>query len=89
MTPRAVLWTLACFALLALPFLVLLGGERPDGRGFWWDFSMGLGFGALALLALQFALTARLRWISHPFGIDVLYLFHRVLSWGAVALVLG
>lgn len=92
--PRTVrLWGSALVALamlaVAAPFVVLLTGTRPPGQGFLWDFSMGLGFGALALAALQFALTGRLRWLTHPFGADIVYYFHRYLSWGAVALMLA
>jgi predicted ferric reductase len=86
---RATIWTIVAVLLLVLPYGVLLSGELPGGRGFWWDLSMGLGFGALAMLGLQFALTARFRRITHPFGIDALYLFHRVMAIGAVAVVLG
>ncbi|MBQ2261610.1 MAG: ferredoxin reductase family protein [Loktanella sp.] len=74
---------------VVVPFAILSTGERPPSGGLIWDFSMGLGFGALALLALQFAMTGRLRWITHPFGADIVYLAHRYLSWGAVLLVLG
>ena len=74
---------------LALPFAVLLTGARPSSIGFAWDFSVGLGFGALAMTAMQFALTGRLRWITHPFGADIVYLFHRYLSWAAVVLMLA
>ncbi len=84
----ASLIALAMFAL-ALPFIVLLTGERPPAREFLWAFSMGLGFGALALAALQFALTGRLRWLTHPFGADIVYLCHRYLSWAALALMLA
>ncbi|MCC5978108.1 MAG: ferric reductase-like transmembrane domain-containing protein [Salinarimonas sp.] len=87
------LWAGGLIALailaLALPFIVLLTGERPPAAEFLWAFSMGLGFGALALAAMQFALTGRLRWLTHPFGADIVYLCHRYLSWGALALMLG
>ncbi len=75
--------------LLVLPFAVLMTGARPPSQGFAWDFSVGLGFGALALAALQFALTGRLRWLTHPFGADIVYLAHRYLSWAALALMLA
>ena len=92
--PATVLvWGTALIALgliaIALPFAILVIGDRPRGRSVLWDFAMGLGFGALALAALQFALTGRLRWLSHPFGLDIVYYFHRLLSWGMVALMLG
>jgi predicted ferric reductase len=87
------LWASALIALavlsLALPFIVLLTGERPPRTEFLWAFSMGLGFGALALAAMQFALTGRLRWLTHPFGADIVYLCHRYLSWAALALMLA
>lgn len=74
---------------VALPFVVLLRGDHPPSGGPIWDFSMGLGFGALGLIALQFVLTGRLRWVTHPFGADIVYLTHRYLSWGALVLMLS
>ena len=76
-------------AALALPYVVLMWGERPASIGFAWDFSVGLGFGAMALVVVQFALTGRLRWLTHPFGADIVYLFHRYLSWVALILMLA
>ncbi len=49
-------------------------------------------FGALAgfvLLALQFVLAARLRWIERPFGFDILIRFHRHMAILALALVVA
>lgn len=89
MSPRVVVWIIAAFAAIAVPFLVLMSGERVQGRDFLWDFSKGLGFGALATAGMQFALTARFRRLTHPFGADVVYLFHRYLALGAVAMMLG
>lgn len=86
-THAGAILTLGALAV-ALPFVVLLRGERPPSGGLIWDFSMGLGFGALGLIALQFVLTGRLRWVTHPFGADIVYLAHRYLSWGALALML-
>lgn len=83
-------WVAAGFAVVALPFVVLLTtGETPLGSGFLWDFSKGLGFAALALIGLQFVLTARFRRLTLPFGIDIVYLFHRYLALGALAIALG
>jgi predicted ferric reductase len=50
---------------------------------------MGLGFAALALMAGQFLLTARFRRATSPFGIDVVYQFHRWLAVGGLTLVLA
>lgn len=89
MKTRAVLWVLLAFSVIALPFIILTFGERASGSGFLWDFSKGLGFGALAVIGLQFVLTARFRSLTHPFGIDIIYLFHRYLALGALALILA
>lgn len=75
--------------VLALPFIVLMAGKRPPSISFAWGFSVGLGFGAMALAVMQFALTGRLRWLTHPFGADIVYLFHRYLSWAALMLMLA
>ncbi len=74
---------------VAAPFVIIRLTDPAGSVGFTWDFSMGLGFGALGLTALQFILTGRLRWVTHPFGADIVYVAHRYLSWGAVALMLG
>jgi predicted ferric reductase len=89
MKKRAAGWILIAFVVLALPFAVLLSGERVQGRNLLWDFCMGLGFGALALSGMQFALTARFRPLTHPFGADIVYVFHRFLAIGTVLVMLG
>jgi predicted ferric reductase len=41
------------------------------------------------MMGLQFGLTARFRFVTHPWGEDVIYHFHRQISLVAVALVLA
>jgi predicted ferric reductase len=43
---------------------------------------------AVAVLSMQFVLSARLRWIERPFGLDRIMLFHRCMAIFAVALLL-
>jgi predicted ferric reductase len=86
---RGVAWVLAYILVVSFPLLLLLLGPVPQGGGRWWDFSMALGFAGLAMLGVQFALTARLRHATAPFGMDIIYLFHRWSAVGAVGLVLG
>nr|WP_231134963.1 ferric reductase-like transmembrane domain-containing protein [Motilibacter deserti] len=50
--------------------------------------SDGIGFSALAVLALQLGLPARLRLFTRPFGVDVLLRFHRLVGGVALALAL-
>lgn len=82
-------WIGLYLLIVAAPLLVLLVGPMPPGREFWWDFSMALGFAGIAMLGVQFALTARFRRASAPFGVDVIYLLHRYLAIIALFLVLG
>jgi predicted ferric reductase len=86
---RAAAWILAYVALVAFPLLVLSGGNMPKGGGYAWDFAMALGFGGLAMIALQSVLTARFRRATAPFGIDIIYYFHRWAAVAALGLVLG
>jgi predicted ferric reductase len=83
----AVLWIGIYLALVLAPLLILFAGPRPPGGGFWWDLSMAFGFAAIAMLGVQFLLTARFRRAAAPFGIDILYYFHRYMAVFAFALV--
>jgi len=88
--PVGVTWSAAYVVLIVLPFVVLGSGlVSPRGSGWWFDFSMGLGFGALALMAGQFVLTARFSRATAPFGMDVLYMLHRWLAVIGLGLIVG
>jgi predicted ferric reductase len=80
-------WIALYLLLVVAPFVALLPGELPPSRGFWFDLSVALGFAGMAMMGLQFALTSRFRRLSAPFGIDVIYVFHRYLAWVALLLV--
>ena len=80
-------WISVYLALVLAPLAVLKLGEVPPGSGFWWDFSMAMGFAGMAMMGVQFLLTARFRRASAPFGIDIIYLFHRYLAVMAFALI--
>jgi predicted ferric reductase len=81
-----IFWFSIYLALVLAPLLVLLIGPVPPGSGFWWDLSMALGFTGLAMMGAQFLLTARFRRVSAPYGIDIIFYFHRYL--GVIAFVL-
>jgi predicted ferric reductase len=88
-TRAAVAWIVGYLGLVAFPLVVLILLPRPPGLGFWWDLSMGLGFGGLTVMGAQFGLTARFKRASAPFGIDILYYFHRWVAVGGLGLVLA
>ncbi|MGG5888087.1 ferredoxin reductase family protein [Falsiroseomonas sp. HC035] len=87
MTLRQAAWIALYLLLVLTPQALLFLGEIPPGRDFWWNFSMALGFAGMAMMGVQFALTARIRPMTSPFGVDIIYLFHRYLAWIALALV--
>jgi predicted ferric reductase len=58
-------------------------------RDFWTEFSVAIGYAGLAMMGLQFGLTARFRYVTEPWGEDVIYHFHRQISLMAVGLVIA
>jgi predicted ferric reductase len=86
---RQLLWVALYIVLAAAPMLLLLIGPEPPGAGWWWDVSMGLGFAGLAIMGLQFVLTARFRNAEAPFGIDIIYYFHRIIAIVGMVFVLA
>lgn len=82
---RAALW-MGLYVLLALfPLLLLLAAPASWGGGFAEELASALGFLALSIMAMQFALTARFQWITPPFGTDLVYGFHRTVTALALA----
>ncbi len=81
----AVFWIALYLGVITVPLLILLLGDAPPGRGFVWDLAIALGFAGVTMMAVQFVLTARFRRASAPYGIDIIYYFHRYAA--VVALV--
>lgn len=77
---RSAFWLGLYLALVFAPLFVLLLGPVPPGRGFWWEFSAAAGYAGLSMMGIQFALTARFKRATAPFGIDIIYYFHRQFS---------
>jgi predicted ferric reductase len=78
------------YLLLTLtPLFLLLIGPTPPGRSFWTEFSIAIGFAGMAIMGMQFLITARFRHVSEPYGMDIMYHFHRQISWVALVLVLA
>lgn len=88
-TRAAVRWLGLYVVVVAAPLFALLPGAASAGRGFTWDFAMALGYAGAAMLGVQFALTARFKRATAPFGIDIVYYFHRYLALAALAIVLA
>lgn len=88
-TVRGTLWLLLYLLFILAPLFALLTSSLPPARGFWTEFSVAIGYAGLAMMGLQFGLTARFRYVTEPWGEDVIYHFHRQLSLIAVALVIA
>jgi predicted ferric reductase len=86
---RGALWILVYLFFVLAPLFALLFGAHPPARAFWTEFSIAIGYSGLAMMGLQFGLTARFRYVTEPWGEDVLYHFHRQISLIAVALVIA
>ena len=86
---HASLWLCFYLFFVLAPLFALLLGTHPPARDFGAEFSVALGFAALAMMGLQFGLTARFRFITKPFGEDVIYHFHRRISILAVLFALA
>jgi predicted ferric reductase len=82
-------WTAVYLGLVLAPLVVLFVGDPVPPGGFWWDLAIALGFAGLAMMSVQFILTARFKRATAPFGIDVIYYFHRYIAGMAFAIVLA
>lgn len=86
---EGVFWLGVYLMLVLAPLFVLLVGPTPPGLGFRWDLSMALGFSGLAMMGVQFVLTARFRRATAPYGIDIIYYFHRYIGIVLLLIVLA
>jgi predicted ferric reductase len=87
-TVSGAIWLTIYLGIVLAPVAVLLLAPTPAGGGFLWDLSMGLGFAGITMMAVQFVLTARFKRATAPFGIDVIYAFHRYLAYALLAVIL-
>ncbi|MCD8485763.1 MAG: ferric reductase-like transmembrane domain-containing protein [Desertifilum sp.] len=84
----ATFWIAIYLFITSLPLVILLLHPVPQGRSFWIELSVALGFIGLAMMMLQFALTARINRIEASYGVDIILQFHRYISLVAFAFVL-
>ena len=85
---QGIFWIFVYIAISTVPLFILLIGPTPPGREFWRELSVALGFAGLAMMMLQFVLTARFKIIKAPYGSDIVYYFHRQISIVAFVLIL-
>jgi predicted ferric reductase len=88
-TARGAVWIAVYLFFILAPLFALILSASPPARDFWTEFSVALGYAGLATMGLQFGLTARFRYVTEPWGEDVIYHFHRQISLVAVGLVVA
>jgi predicted ferric reductase len=86
-TVRGTIWVIVYLLFILAPLFALMMGAMPPARDFWTEFAVAIGYSGLAMMGLQFGLTARFRYVTEPWGEDVIYHFHRQISLIAVGLV--
>lgn len=80
-------WLILFTVFVIAPLVLAVIGHQEENRGFWIEFGVGLGFVGLAMMGLQFVLTARYNKIGAPFGLDELLQFHAqagYFAWGFI-----
>jgi predicted ferric reductase len=82
-------WLAVYLGAVLTPLVVLIVVKTPVKWGLWWDLGIGLGFAGLVMMGIQFLLTARFRTATAPFGLDLIYYFHRHLAYMLLVVVLG
>jgi predicted ferric reductase len=86
---RGALWATVYLVMAALPLPLALWRHADTGRGFWIELGVALGFVGLAMMGLQFALTARFRWVGRGLGLDDMMQAHRQAGILAVVFLLA
>lgn len=78
------------YALVVLAPLILLGFIRPEtDHSFVYTIGKNLALVGFAIFAMQFVVSARLKWIERPFGLNLLFSFHKTMAVVASLLVLS
>ncbi|HOW70141.1 MAG TPA: ferric reductase-like transmembrane domain-containing protein [Phycisphaerae bacterium] len=86
---QGVVWLTLYLVLALAPLLIVLVGAAQPKREFIREASVALGFVGLAMMGLQFILTARFKWLKAPYGSDIVYSFHRQISLIAFGFILA
>jgi predicted ferric reductase len=92
MVARKARWIGAFYLVLYLAAvlvpLLLATALRPQSpEGFLFNAGRNCALVGIAVLLLNPVLGARLKWIDRPFGLDMVFRFHKAVAWIAVVLL--
>jgi predicted ferric reductase len=85
----ATLRILLYVAIVLSPLMVVAVARPSTDHGFVQSVGKNLALVGFAILALQFIVSARLKWIERPFGLDVLFHFHKAMAIVASLLLIS
>ncbi len=72
---------LLMYAAIVLSPLILVALLRPlTDHSFIYTVGKNLALVGFTILAMQFVVSARLKWIERPFGLNVLFQFHKAMA---------
>lgn len=67
-------------AIVLSPLMLVALLRPPTDHSFIYTVGKNLALAGFTILALQFVLSARLKWIERPFGLNVLFHFHKAMA---------
>ena len=89
-TRSAAVALMFAYAVIVLSPLILLAIVRPlTDHGFVYTIGKNLALVGFAIFAMQFVVSARFKWIERPFGLNLLFSFHKTMAIVASLLVLS
>lgn len=84
------MWRLAAYGLVVtFPLVVANLTTGPSDDALAVKLADNGALLAFAILAMQFVLSARLHWIEKPFGLDRIFVFHKVMAVTALCLLVA
>ena len=86
--PRAIVLLVAYVVVALTPLAVAVVSRPAGGHAALAEAGRAAALVGITLLALQFVVSARLRWVERPFGLDQTLGFHRMMGVFALALLL-
>jgi len=70
------------------PLLLAVVLRPKTGAGLVDEFGKSVALLGFSILAMQFVVGARLKWVERPFGLDMVFRFHKAMGVFAAILLL-
>ncbi len=67
-------------AIVLSPLILVALARPPTHHSFTYAVGTNLALVGFTILAMQFVLSARLKWIERPFGLNLLFQFHKAMA---------